>query len=140
MDQRLSLVTLGVDDLKRARKFYEKGMGWKALHAAGDVVFFQLPGFALALYPRKLLAEDAQLKPGKGFGGITLAYNAQSEKEVNAVLEQAGKAGGTIIKPAQNTFWGGYSGYFTDTEGHVWEAAYGTFYRVDAKGNTVFKF
>jgi uncharacterized glyoxalase superfamily protein PhnB len=140
MDQRLSLITLGTDDLSRAREFYESGMGWKLLHAAGDVAFYQLPGFALALYPRKLLAEDACQKPGRGFSGITLAYNAQSTSEVNEVLEQAEKAGGVIVKPAQETFWGGYSGYFTDKDGHVWEVAHGTFYTVDKQGNTLFAF
>jgi uncharacterized glyoxalase superfamily protein PhnB len=126
MEPRISLVTLGVADIVRARRFYE-ALGWKASGASNDsVVFFQLGGMALSLYGRTALAEDAHLKPATadGFGGITLAYNGRTKAEVDAVMALAGSVGGTILKPAQDVFWGGYSGYFADPDGHPWEVAW----------------
>jgi uncharacterized protein len=123
MEQRISLVTLGVDDLPRARRFYEDGLGWQAKDAPEGVVFYQLPGIALALFGRDDLAEDAHHVIDGRFSGITIAINQRSEADVDAVLAQAVAAGATILKPAERVFWGGYSGYFADPDGHVWEVA-----------------
>lgn len=125
MDQRLSMITLGVADLGRARAFYE-ALGWKGQSPPGaDIVFFQLIGAALALYPRHALAEDAQLpNEAARFGGIALAYNTHDKAEVDRLLKDAVAAGGRLLKPAQDVFWGGYSGYFADPDGHPWEIAF----------------
>ncbi len=125
MEQRLSLVTLGVADLERSRRFYEGGLGWRRGNAHAEVVFFQIGGAVLALFGRAALAADARLPAaGSGFGGITLAYNTRTRAEVDRVLAEAEAAGGTILKPAQDAFWGGYSGYFADPDGHPWEVAW----------------
>ncbi|WP_348786636.1 VOC family protein [Leifsonia sp. NPDC080035] len=124
MEQRLSLVTLGVSDLARARAFYEDGLGWAPADAPDGVVFYQLPGMAFALFGRDDLAEDARLEIDGRFSGITLACNQRTEADVDAVLAQAEAAGARILKPAERVFWGGYSGYFADLDGHVWEVAY----------------
>ncbi|MEX0853487.1 MAG: VOC family protein [Bauldia sp.] len=133
MDQRVSLVTLGAADLDRSRRFYER-LGWKRGNAEAGVVFFQLPGAVLALWSRAALAEDAHVVDGGGFGGIALAYNARSKAEVDAVLAEATTVGATILKPAAETFWGGYSGYFADPDGHPWEVAFNPFWSLDAEG------
>jgi uncharacterized protein len=125
MEQRLSVVTLGVADLERSRRFYEEGLGWRRGNRHAEVVFFQLPGMVLALFGRSDLAADAKLPAaGGGFGGITLAYCTRSREEVDAVLAEAAAAGATILKPAEDAFWGGYSGYFADPDGHPWEVAW----------------
>jgi catechol 2,3-dioxygenase-like lactoylglutathione lyase family enzyme len=135
MDQRLSLVTLGVADLGRACRFYEDGLGWKRGNKEDSVAFFQLPGSILALWSRASLAEDARLPDtGAGFSGIVLAYNARSREEVDGVLGQAKAAGARILKPAAETSWGGYSGYFADLDGHPWEVAHNPFWTLDAEG------
>jgi catechol 2,3-dioxygenase-like lactoylglutathione lyase family enzyme len=135
MDQRVSLITLGVVDLERARRFYEDGLGWRRGNADPNVVFFQLPGMALALWSRAALADDAGLPAAEGgFAGVALAHNFRSKDEVDAVLDQATGAGATILKPAQDTFWGGYSGYFTDPDGHLWEVAWNPHWHLDAEG------
>lgn len=123
MEQRISLITLGVDDLARARRFYEEGLGWQPRDAPEGVVFYQLPGIALALFGREDLAEDAHHPVDGRFSGITIAINQRSEADVDAVLAQAAASGATILKPAERVFWGGYSGYFADPDGHVWEVA-----------------
>lgn len=125
MEQRLTLVTLGVADLGRSRDFYER-LGWRrAARAAEGVAFFRAGGVVLSLYPRGALAEDAGLPvAGSGFGGITLAYNARSRAEVDAVLAEAQAAGARLLKPAQDVFWGGYAGFFADPDGHPWEVAW----------------
>ncbi|KMO78672.1 VOC family protein [Mycolicibacterium chlorophenolicum] len=123
MEQRISLITLGVDDLARARRFYEEGLGWQPRDAPEGVVFYQLPGIALALFGREDLAEDAHHPVDGRFSGITIAINERSEADVDAVLAQAADAGATILKSAERVFWGGYSGYFADPDGHVWEVA-----------------
>ena len=123
VEQRISLITLGVDDLVRARAFYESGLGWQAASAPEGVVFYQLPGIALALFGRDDLAADAQHQVDGRFSGISIAINQRTEADVDAVLEQAAAAGATILKPAHKVFWGGYSGYFADPDGHVWEVA-----------------
>ena len=124
MEQRLSLITLGVADLGRARAFYE-AMGWSTGADPGDdVAFFKTPGCIVALWDRAKLAEDSAVTDPGGWGGITLAYNVRSPEEVDAVLEEAVSAGGTVTRPGDKTFWGGYSGVFEDPEGHPWEVAH----------------
>ena len=124
MDQRISLVTLGVADLARSRAFYEEGLGWTPADAPEGVVFYQLPGMAFALFGRDELAADARHPVDGAFSGITLACNQRSEEDVDGVLAEAEAAGARILKPAERVFWGGYSGYFADPDGHVWEVAY----------------
>lgn len=123
MEQRISLITLGVDDLARARRFYEQGLGWTPAATPDGVAFYQLPGIALALFGRADLAEDAHHPVDGRFSGVTIAINQRTEADVDAVLEQAAAAGARILKPAEKVFWGGYSGYFEDLDGHVWEVA-----------------
>ena len=138
MEQRLSLVTLGVADLARSRRFYEEGLGWRASGASTDeVAFFQLGGIALALWGRAELAADAGLPapgPGDGFGGVALAHNVHRHEEVDAVLARARAAGGRSLRPAADTAWGGYTGYFADPDGHLWEVAWNPFFALDADG------
>jgi catechol 2,3-dioxygenase-like lactoylglutathione lyase family enzyme len=136
MEQRLSVVTLGVADLERSRRFYEEGLGWRRGNDHAEVVFFQLGGSVLALHPRRLLAEDAALADdGRGFGGVTLAYNTRTREEVDAVLAQAAAAGARILKSARDTLWGGYTGYFADPDGHVWEVAWNPDWTIEADGS-----
>ncbi len=126
MKPQISLVTLGVDNLEESTKFYEKGLGLPRLSfESNDVAFFNLNGTWLALYPWEKLAVDAQVSAkGTGFRGITLAHNVSSKAEVDEVISQAKKAGAKIQKPAQDVSWGGYSGYFVDLDGHLWEVAW----------------
>lgn len=133
---RLTLLTLGVTDLARTRAFYEKAFGWKASSASqGDVVFFKTEGAVIALYPRDLLAEDANVPAkGQGFSGVACAFNVREKSEVAAVLAQAQRAGAEITKPAQDAFWGGHSGYFADPEGHLWEVAWNPHFPLDERG------
>lgn len=136
MEQRVSLITLGVGDLARARAFYE-GLGWKSGAApADDVVFFQAGGTIVALWGRAQLAEDSVVEDGGGWGGITLAYNVGSPEEVDAVLAEAKGAGATIGRPGAPTFWGGYSGVFVDPEGHPWEVAHNPSWTIAEDGST----
>src|SRR5438105_15610338 len=124
MEQRVSLVTLGVRDLARSRRFYE-ALGWAT--GAGpddDVVFFQTGGLILALWDRQRLAEDSGVEDGGGWGGVTLAHNVRSPGEVDAVIAQASAAGATMARPGARTFWGGSSGGFIDPDGHPWEVAH----------------
>ena len=124
MEQRLSLVTLGVSDLGRARRFYE-ALGWQTGAAPDDdVVFFQAGGLIFALWGRGELAEDSGVEDGGGWGGVTFAHNVRSPEEVDAVLTQAAAAGATIARDGAATFWGGYSGVFIDPDGHPWEVAH----------------
>lgn len=139
MEQRLSLITLGVSDIARAKRFYVEGLGWRPSVASNDnVVFIQLNGVALSLYSREALAEDAGVSPkGDGFTGFALAYNVREKHDVEAVLNLAAKAGGTIIKPAQETFWGGYSGYFKDPDGFLWEVAHNPGFQLTKEGHCI---
>jgi catechol 2,3-dioxygenase-like lactoylglutathione lyase family enzyme len=123
MDNRVSLITLGVDDISRARAFYE-ALGWVGQSPDGEVVFFQAGGMVLALWSRDKLAEDSVVEDPGGWGGVTLAYCVRSPAEVDGVLEAAGAAGATIGRPGALTFWGGYSGIFIDPDGHPWEIAH----------------
>ena len=136
MEQRLSVVTLGVADLERSRRFYEEGLGWRRGNDHAEVVFVQAGGAVLALHPRHLLAEDARVaNGGQGFDGITLAYNTRTREEVDAVLAEAAAAGATILKPARDTSWGGYAGYFADPDGHAWEVAWNPDWAIEADGS-----
>ena len=136
MDQRVSLITLGVADLNRSREFYER-LGWRrSMAKAEGIAFFQLGGIALSLYPRDELAKDANVaSEGHGFNGITLSYNTRTRGEVDAALTQAAGAGAKIAKPAQKAFWGGYSGYFSDPDGFLWEVAWNPSFSIGEDGS-----
>ncbi|MFT3922439.1 MAG: VOC family protein [Myxococcales bacterium] len=138
MQARLSVVTLGVSDLARARDFYCNGLGFQASSAGNEhVVFIQAGAVVLALWSREELAKDAHLpaSPPAPFSGVSLAQNYGSKAEVDAALQVAERAGAKILKPAQEVFWGGYSGYFADPDGHLWEVAFNPFWPLDARGN-----
>jgi predicted lactoylglutathione lyase len=135
MEQRLSLVTLGVADLARSRAFYE-ALGWKrSAIRAERVAFFQMGGIVLALFGREDLAKDAGIPvEGSGFSGVAFAHNTRSRDEVDAVLAEAVGAGARLVKPAQEAFWGGYSGYFADPDRHLWEVAWNPGFPLDENG------
>ena len=125
MEPRISLVTLGVTDLDRSVAFYRDGLKLPLFQEPSGVAFFKTSATWLGLYPREKLAEDAGVpSEGSGFGGITLAHNVRSREEVDTVLREAEAAGATIKKPGQDVFWGGYSGYFADPDGYLWEVAW----------------
>ena len=137
MRQKLNLITLGVDDFEKSLNFYEKGLGWKKSDKSMDgLALFPLGGITLALHPRKELEEDATLsyQPTE-FSGMTISYNAKSEKEVDEILRQVERLGATIIKPAQKVYWGGYSSYFKDLDGYLFEVAYNPFWELDENDN-----
>jgi uncharacterized protein len=137
VEQRLSLVTLGVSDLGRARRFYE-ALGWRSGAAPDDdVVFFRAGGTVLALWGRAELAEDSGVEDGGGWGGVTLAHNVRSPEEVDAVLAEAERAGATITRAAGPAFWGGYTGVFTDPDGHAWEVAHNPHWTFAADGSVI---
>jgi catechol 2,3-dioxygenase-like lactoylglutathione lyase family enzyme len=123
MEQRISLVTLGVTDLAAARRFYE-GLGWKPGFLADDVAFYQLNGAVLALWSRAALAADMRRQDGPTFEALALAHNVRDRAAVDAALREAEAAGARILKPAEEQPWGGYSGYFADRDGHAWEVAW----------------
>ena len=125
MKPRISMVTLGVSDLASAIQFYEEGLGFPRMESPPEVAFFTLNGTWLGLYGREALAEDAQVSAeGNGFEAFSLAHNVESEHEVDAVVAQAVAAGATLVKKPEKVFWGGYSGYFKDLDGHLWEVAH----------------
>lgn len=138
MDPRITLITLGVSDLPRSVRFYRDGLGWPTTYAEGDpVAFFNTSGTRLSLYPIEHLAADisSDIKPlREGFGGITLAHNVRVRDEVAEVLALAEASGGRVVKPAQDAFWGGHSGYFTDPDGYYWEVAWNPGLPLDADG------
>jgi uncharacterized protein len=135
VEQRVSLVTLGVRDLGRARAFYE-ALGWKTgAEPSDDVVFFQTGCMVLALWGRDQLAADSGVEDEGGWGGVTLAHNVRSAAEVDGVMQEAGAAGATITRPAAETFWGGYSGAFADPEGHAWEVAFNPHWSLGEDGS-----
>lgn len=136
LDRRISLITLGVDDVARSTEFYER-LGWTKSESSPDAVsFIQLKGTVLGLFSRKSLAEDAHVEDTpKGFSGITLAHNVSSERGVDAVYKFAISCGATEVKKPEKVFWGGYSGYFADPDGHLWEIAYNPFFPMDAEGH-----
>ncbi len=125
MEPRLSMITLGVADVKKSTVFYRK-LGFPlSKHSMKEISFFELKGTWLALYPKKELAKDAHVAFGKGgHQSVTLAHNVRSKKEADEVFRQAKKAGATVVKPLQDVFWGGYSGYFKDPDGYLWEVAW----------------
>jgi catechol 2,3-dioxygenase-like lactoylglutathione lyase family enzyme len=135
VEQRLSLVTLGVPDLAAATAFYE-AMGWRrGMREADGVSFFQAGDMILSLFGWAELAADAGLPAGgQGFRGVSLAYNARSREEADAVLAEAARAGGRITRPARDTAWGGYSGYFADPAGHLWEVAWNPAFAIGPDG------
>ena len=134
---RINLITLGVSDINKSLKFYRDGLGFETSVKEDnpDIVFFKNNGTKLALYPLDGLSEDIDKNNPprrKGFSGITLAYNAKSEKEVDEIIDIAKKAGSKVVKKPQKVFWGGYSGYFTDPDGYYWEVAYSENWEFDA--------
>jgi predicted lactoylglutathione lyase len=140
MDQRISIITLGVADLGRSRSFYER-LGWRQSSASNDAIsFFQAGGMILALYPRDALGKDALISDtntataGSAFAGFTLSFNAPSRADVDAVLAEAKAAGAKILKPAQQASWGGYSGYFADPDNFAWEVAFNPSFPIDEDG------
>ena len=132
--QRVSLVTLGVSDIEAARRFYG-ALGWKPVPSPPEVVFYQLDGMVLGLFGLDALAED-QGRPGSrlGTGAVSLAQNFQNPRDVDAAFTRAIEAGATALKSPEDVFWGGYSGYYADPDGHVWEVAYNPFWDMDAAG------
>jgi predicted lactoylglutathione lyase len=135
MQQRVSLVTLGVGDLVQARRFYE-ALGWTTGAAPeDDVVFFQAGGMIVALWGRDQLAEDSGVEDGGGWGGVTFAYNVNSPAEVDEVIEEARAGGGRIAREPGETFWGGYSGVFIDPGGNPWEVAHNPSWTVAEDGS-----
>lgn len=137
MRQKLNLITLGVSDFERSLNFYEKGLGWKKSDKSIDgLALFPLGGITLALHPIEELEKDTTIKyQPSAFSGLTLSYNAKSEKEVDEVLKKVEKLGASIIKPAQKVYWGGYSGYFKDPDGYLIEAAFNPFWEFDENDN-----
>jgi uncharacterized protein len=134
MEQRLTLITLGVSDLARSRAFYE-ALGWKTGAEPDDeVVFFQAGGLVLALWSRESLAEDSGVSDPGGWGGVTLAHNVRSPAEVDAVIAEAEAAGAAIQRHGAETFWGGYSGIFVDPDGHPWEVAHNPHWELTEAG------
>ncbi|MBF9049665.1 VOC family protein [Roseobacter sp. HKCCD9010] len=128
MKPRISMITLGVKDLPRAVAFYRDGLGLPKIDSPPSVAFFNLNGSWLGLFGRDALAEDAGVSgAGQGFSGVTLSHNLASEAEVDALLEEAVAAGATLVKAAAKADWGGYHGYFSDLDGHLWEVAYNPF-------------
>jgi uncharacterized protein len=135
MEQRLSLVTLGVADLAKARAFYE-ALGWRSdSDPEQGVVFFQAGGMIVALWSRDELAADSGVEDSGGWGGITLAHNVRSPEEVDRVLDEARAAGATVAREGDKTFWGGYSGAFVDPDGHPWEVAHNPGWTIAGDGS-----
>jgi uncharacterized glyoxalase superfamily protein PhnB len=138
MKPRINMITLGVKNMEKAIQFYENGLGFPRMPFAGGAAFFMLNGAWLSLYPWNELAEDAAVRSsGTGFRGITLAHVVSSKEEVEDVLRQAVKIGGKLIKPAQDVFWGGFSGYFSDPDGHLWEVAWNPHFWPGPKDNDI---
>lgn len=135
MEQRVSLVTLGVADLVRSRSFY-RSLGWVDSPSPDDVVFFQAGGMVVGLWSRDELAVDSVVEDNGGWGGVTLAYNTRSREEVDAVIDEARSAGATIGREPAETFWGGYSGVFIDPDGHPWEVAHNPGWTITDSGET----
>ncbi|MES2429058.1 MAG: VOC family protein [Bacteroidota bacterium] len=139
MRQKLTMITLGVADFERSMDFYEKGLGWKkSYESLDDLALFPLGGITLALHQREVLERDVTLSyEPTAFSGITISYNAKSEAEVNEVMKQVVELRATIVKPAQNAFWGGYSGYFKDLDGYLFEVAFNPLWDLDENDNLI---
>ena len=137
MEQRLTIITLGVSNLKKSTEFYESKFGWKKSESGNEYIsFFTLNGILLALYERNELAKDATVDPiGNGFKGFTLAHNARTEKEVDQIIEELRSKGVEIVKEPSKVSWGGYSSYVSDPDGNLWEFAFNPYLKLDKKGN-----
>lgn len=135
MEPRISVLTLGVADIGRARAFYQ-ALGWTGESPDGEVVFIQVGPMVLALWDRALLAADSTMTDAGGWGGVTLAHNVRSPEEVDAVLAEAEAAGAAIGRSGAATEWGGYSGVFVDPDGHPWEVAHNPYWILEADGAT----
>lgn len=140
MEQRISLVTLGVKDLAASKRFYVDGLGWKPAYQNKEIIFFQTGGMIFALFLRDKLAEDLQADPASfGRAGMALAYNVRAKNEVDPLMKKAESAGARILKPAQEASWGGYSGYFADPDRFAWEVAWNPAWRVAPDGTVEFR-
>lgn len=139
MQQRVSIIGLGVSDLQKATHFYETAFGWTKTSASNEfITFFQLNGLLLSLFPNDKLAEDATVSPeGSGFKGFTLAHNLRSEQEVDELIQSLREKGVAIVKEPQKVHWGGYSSYVADLDGNLWEIAYNPFMSFDEEGNVL---
>ena len=135
MDQRLTFITLGVTDLSKSKRFYNEVLGWKPMHDAQGIVMYKLNGMILSLYPQHELMEDAQVKDDAKGSRFTLAQCLRSPEEVDALFDELRKKKVTITKEPMKVFWGGYSGYFVDPDGHLWEIAHNPFLELDMEGN-----
>jgi uncharacterized protein len=136
MDQRISIVTLGVKNLAASKKFYIDGLGWKPVFENKEIVFFQTGGMVFALFLRDKLAEDFQADPATfGPAAIALAYNVRQKSEVDPLMQRAAAAGAKILKSAREASWGGYSGYFADPDGFAWEIAWNPHWRLESDGS-----
>ena len=134
MKPRISMITLGASNMEKSVRFYKEGLGFPQMESSPTVAFFTLNGSWLGLYNYDALADDAMTSPaGSGFNGFTLAHNVASETEVDQIIEQAQSAGATLSKAAQKIFWGGYSGYFKDPDGYLWEIAHNPFFWIGSK-------
>lgn len=140
MRQKLNLITLGVQDIRRSVKFYEEGLKWKrAKQSMDDLILYPLGGISLALYPVSALSEDVTIPfQSSDFSGLTFSLNTKSESEVDACMREAEMAGAVIVKNAQKVFWGGYSGYFKDPDGYLFEIAFNPFWELDENDNLMF--
>ena len=139
MEQRISLVTLGVKDLGASKRFYADGLGWKPVFENKEIIFFQTGGMVFALFLRDKLAEDFQVDPATfGRAAVALAYNVRAKNEVDPLINKAAAAGATILKPAREASWGGYSGYFADPDGFAWEVAWNPGWRLAPDGSVEF--
>jgi uncharacterized protein len=139
MEQRITLITLGVRNLQRSKDFYQNIFGWQPLESSNErIVFFQLNGIQLALFPQESLADDAGVEAdGKGFRGFSLAYNVGSGQEVDELFASLESKGVQVLKQPGKVFWGGYSGYVADPDDNLWEIAYNPFLPLDKHGNTL---
>ncbi len=139
MEQRLTIVALGVRNLEESRAFYGVAFGWSETKSSNEnIAFFQLNGILLSLYPRDKLAEDAAVDPaGSGFKGYTLAYNCRSKVEVDKTIDYLRLHGADVVKEPQEVFWGGYSSYIADPDGHLWEIAFNPYLKLDDQGNII---
>ena len=140
MKPRISMITLGVNDLEESIRFYKEGLGFPKMESPPEVAFFTLNGSWLGLFSHDALADDAMVSPDgsgfNGFNGFSLAHNVESEEEVDQVIKQALSAGATLTKPVQKVSWGGYSGYFKDPDGYLWEVAHNPFFWVGPKDSS----
>ena len=138
MEQRVSMITLGVADLGRAKAFYEDVVGWKAAPGPPEIAFFDLGGLVFSLYPHADLAKDRNAafdgSGGAGYEGFALAHNARSKEDVDSIFAELKDKGATIVKEPEEVFWGGYSGYFSDLDGHCWEVAYNPYWTIGEDG------